>query len=174
MIGMVAGMLVAAPLARMGSAVSPEATISKQAMSNLARAAESSLSLFGRKSAALASLHEMGEECAVGGWDGDGAAGVSPVALAQARNVIRAMPDGLPLPEFAPEPDGSVSLEWTVSRHRRFLVSVGEGDRLAYAWVNGINRGHAVARFDGGTIPSHILRTLESIVSHDGATVRVA
>lgn len=174
MIGIMAGMLVAAPLARFGSAVSREATVSKQAVAELVRSTESSHALFGKKAAALASLHEMAMECAADGWDGEGSAGVSAVALAHAKSVIRAMPEGLPLPEFAPEPDGSVSLEWAVSRHRRLMVSVGEADRLAYAWVNGINRGHAVAWFDGFTVPSHILKTLESIVSHDSATVRSA
>jgi hypothetical protein len=174
MMGVVAGMVALSSLARGGSAVSWEATLSRRAFDGVMRATESSHALFGRKAAALAALHAVGRECSVEGWDGDGAVGVSPLALQRAADVIRAMPDGLVLPEFAAEPDGAVSLEWAVARHRRFMMSVGEGDRIAFAWVDGTDRGHGVARFDGFTIPSRVLGALESIVLHDGATFRFA
>lgn len=174
MIGMMAGMVALSPIARGESAVSHEAMLSRQAVTKVVQSSESSHALFGRKAAALASLHEMARECSVEGWDGNAGLGISPVALEHAKDVIRAMPNGLRLPEFAPEPDGSVSLEWAVSRHRRLMMSVGEGDRLAYAWVDGTDRGHAVARSDGFTIPHRILAALESILSHDGATFRAA
>ena len=42
---------------------------------------------------------------------------------------IRALLDDLPLPEFAPEPDGSISPDWIQSRNRLFSISVGSTHR---------------------------------------------
>lgn len=173
-IGVVAGMVALSPLARGGTAVSREAVESREAMAAVRRATESSQALFGEKSAAIASLHEMASECAAEDWDGDGACGISPIAVSNAVDFLRALPAGLRLPDCSAEPDGSVSFEWAPSRHRRFMVSVGEGDRLAYAWVDGTDRGHAVARFDGCHIPDRILQGLESLLTHERTSVRAA
>jgi hypothetical protein len=173
-IGVVAGMIALAPLVRGGTAVSEEAEVSRQKIAALVRSTESSQALFGEKAAAITNLREMASECAQEDWDGQGSLGMSPAAVAQAIDFVRAFPDGLPLPEFAPEPDGSVSLEWLVSRHRRFMVSAGERERLAFAWVDGTDRGHGVARFDGCSIPERILKGLESILPHERTSVRTA
>jgi hypothetical protein len=74
-----------------------------------------------------------------------------------AAEFIRVLPEDVPLPEFAPEPDGSLSLDWIQSRHRLFTLSVAPNIRLPYAWVDGADSGHGVARFDGETVPPRIL-----------------
>ena len=74
--------------------------------------------------------------------------------------------------EFAPEPDGSISLDWIRSRSNFFSVSVGASDRLAYAWLDGTDRGHAVARFDGDSVPSRILEGIKALVQGANAAVR--
>lgn len=173
-IGVVVGMVALSPLARGGSAVSREALASQTAIASVVRATESSQVLFGEKAAAIAAVRTMAAECADVGWDGEEARGISPVALAHAVDFLRALPASLPLPEYAPEPDGSVSFEWAVSRHQRFMVSIGERARLAYAWVDGTDRGHAVARFDGFNIPDRILQGLEALLIHERTAVRTA
>jgi hypothetical protein len=160
--------------ARFGSAISPEAAAAQQSASAVIKSVERSHALFGGKSAAISTLMSMAEECSEPGWDGD-AAGIDPMAVAKAADFVRALPDDLPLPDFAPEPDGSVSLDWMESRHRLFSISIGAGDRLAYAWLDGADKGHGVARFDGSSVPPRILEGIRSIAGHvTGTAVRIA
>lgn len=155
-----------AAYSRVGSAVSPEATAARRFACSVVEYAERSYALFGGKAGAISELQALANECAEAGWDGEAAAGIDSLAVSTAQDFVRALPAGLPLPEFAPEPDGSVSLDWTVSRHRRFTLSIGSSLRLAYAWLDGADRGHAVASFDGSSVPPRILEGIRSILNH--------
>ncbi len=68
-------------------------------------------------------------------------------AVDRALRLVRALAPGLPLPEVAIDPDGAISLDWMPSRTRAFSISVSDSDRLAYAWMNGSDRGHGAVRF---------------------------
>ena len=172
--GVLLGYAAVSAYARNGSAVSAESQVAREKAYFVLGLAEKSHALFGEKSAAIASLYEMASECGVEGWDGDGACAISSIAVSQAVDFLRALPAGVRLPDYGTEPDGSVCFEWTLSRHRRFMISVGKGDRLAYAWVDGTDRGHAVARFDGHHIPDRILQGLKSLLTHEFTSVRAA
>ena len=124
-----------------------------------------------RKSAAISQIQALVKECAEPGWDGDGAEPVSQSAASLAVDHIRALPDSVALPEFAPEPDGSISLDWIQSRSRLFSLSAGPSCRLAYAWLDGEDRGHAVACFDGATVPWRILEEIRGIMNDANAPV---
>jgi len=169
---MLLGYAAVSAYARNGSAVSAESHVARETAFSVLGLAERSHALFGVKSAAIASLYEMSRECGVEDWDGDGAYAINSNAVSNAVDFLRALPAGLRLPECGTEPDGSVCFEWTFSRHRRFMVSVGKGNRLAYAWIDGTDRGHAVARFDGYHIPDRILQGLESLLTHESTAVR--
>jgi len=158
--------------ARQGSAVSQEAAALTRAASALVRSAEDSQSLFGRKSAFLSGLRALAAECSEADWDGEAAAPVDGAALASAEAFIRALPEEIPLPEYAPEPDGSLSLDWILSQKRLFSLSIGSGNRLAYAWLDGSDKGHGVSSFDGVSVPTRVLSGIQSIVGH--ASVRAA
>lgn len=136
--------------------------------------AESSQSLFGEKAAAISQLMALANDCAEQGWDGDGACAIHPRALQNAEDFVRALPENFPVPEFAPEPDGSISLDWIQSRHRLFSLSVSSSNRLAFAWLDGADRGHGVARFDGLSVPLRVLSGIQSIVKHGNAPLRIA
>jgi hypothetical protein len=110
--------------------------------------------------AAICSIRAMAMECSALDWGGEGAEPISSAAVARASALVRALPHGFELPECAPEPDGSISLDWIQSRKRFFSVSIGTSDRLAYAWVDGTDRGHGVTRFDGQHVPQVILGML--------------
>jgi hypothetical protein len=95
--------------ARGGSAISTEAEHAEKAATELVGSAERSVVLFGEKIDAISQLRAMANECSEPGWDGDAAASMHPDAVYLAEQFVRALPAGIPLPEFAPEPDGSVS-----------------------------------------------------------------
>ena len=90
---------------------------------------------------------------------------VSHDAALQAEAFIQALPEGLPLPEYACEPGGSISLDWIQSRDRVLSLSIGEGHRLPYAWLDGAESGRAVADFDGKTAPPEILAGIRRIMA---------
>lgn len=157
-----------------GSAISDEATSVARAASALLRDAENSQALFGTKTSSISQLRIMARECAEPNWDGYGASAVDPDALHNAESFLRALPAGVSLPEFSTEPDGSISLDWIRSRHRLFSVSVGSNNRLAYAWLDGSDKGHAVANFDGFNVPKRILSGIQSIMGQENVTLRAA
>lgn len=158
--------------ARAGSAVSSEAQSVRRAMDSVVNSMERSQALFGDKASAISQIWTLANECAEDGWDGYDALPSNRLAVYHAVAFIRALPVGVPLPEFAPEPDGSISLDWIQSRNRLFSLSVGPSNRLAYAWLDGTDKGHAVARFDEESIPPRILEGIKAIVSGRDAVVR--
>lgn len=107
----------------------------------------------------------LARECNVSNWDGYGAEPASPRALRRAEDLIESLPDDFPLPEFSIEPDGCVSLDWMPAAYRTLTVSVGVSDRLPYAWVDGTDRGHAVARLVDGQLPPRILSEIRRFMS---------
>lgn len=146
----------------------------EQAAINLVRAAEQSVALFGERAAAISSLRELANECSHEDWDGSGAVALDPDAVTQAEYFLRALPDGVPMPECSAEPDGSVSLDWCMAKNRLFSISVGSSNRLAFAWLDGSDKGHGVARFDGLAVPARVLLGLRSILIPSHAPVRAA
>jgi hypothetical protein len=156
--------------ARGGSAVSPEARAAEEAATAVMATAEQSQVLFGAKAAAISNLWVLATECGEADWDGANAAAIDIRAILNAQDIVRALPAGFPLPEFAPEPDGAVSLDWIESRNRIFSISVSAGSRLAYAWLDGSDRGHGVAQFDGERIPMRVLEGIREIMGYGNAT----
>ncbi len=159
-------------LSRPGSAISTEAQTVQQAASTVMHSVERSRALFGNKADAISQICTLANECADPDWDGDGALPMNRYAVFKAVDFIRALPDGLPMPECAPEPDGSISLDWILSRHRMFSVSVGTGNRLAYAWLDGSDKGHGVAYFDGISLPIPIVSGIHMILDHSDVAFR--
>jgi hypothetical protein len=86
-------------------------------------------------------------------------------AVRTAERFVRVLPENLPMPEITPEPDGSIGLGWSNGPNRFFSISIGVDIRLAYAWLDGTDRGHAVARFDGENVPRRILDGIRQITS---------
>ena len=112
----------------------------------------------------IAKIWSLVKECSEPGWDGEGALPLDHLAATSAAQFVRALPTGILLPELAPEPDGSFSLDWIQSRDCIFSLSVGANGRLAYAWLDGTDSGHSAARFDGATIPPDVLEGINRVV----------
>lgn len=158
-------------LGRPASAVSNESRVVRDAVEEIVSSVEKSQALFGGKAAVIAQIWALVNECGQPGWDGDGAEPVERFAAFRAADVIRALPSDVPLPEVAPEPDGAISLDWVRSQNSLFSLSAGAGDRLAYAWLDGSDRGHGVARFDGQVIPERVLQGIDEIMRHATAAL---
>ena len=140
---------------------------------DLSKHIERSWALFGSKEDALNRLYELAAECAEADWDGYGAEAVSQSAVERSTHFIRQLPEGLPLPEISVEPDGEIALDWSLTPTQTFSVSIGNADRMACAWVNRTEHGHAVAYSNNGEIPSRILQEIQRITNND-STFRTA
>lgn len=173
-LGYLVGYAALNAIVRAGSAVSSEAHAVRKSAFEVVEFAEESVALFGGKAAAISQLRALANECAEENWDGDGAYPIHPIAVLLTEDFLRALPDDLALPEYAAEPDGSVSLDWIESRTRLFSLSIGTSQRLAYAWLDGSDKGHAVSRFDRERIPARILQGIREIVNHGHASLRAA
>jgi len=155
-----------------GTAVSAEADTIRRSVSAVIESVHESVWLFGLRGEAVSEVLSVAAKHSQARWDGEGAEPVSVLAIDRAIAFIRALPRSIPVPEIAAEPDGSISLDWIDSRSRVLSISIGVSDRLAFAWVDGTDQGHAVARFDGERIPPLILERIRETMGN--ASVRAA
>jgi hypothetical protein len=153
-------------IAQSSSAVSQEARSVRQAAHQVRASVERSEALFRDKAMALSDLHQMAAQCQKEGDQLD------PVAVRLTEDFIRTLPGDIPLPEFAPEPGGRISLDWIQSRNRFLSLSVGPRFRVAYAWIDGEERGHGVAHFNGSQVSQRILDAIRLIMTNGDATFR--
>lgn len=165
-IGLIAGYSALYPLTRQGTALSPMAGAVQFNAAAVTELVERSMALFGAKAEALNELRSVFTQCSTPNWDGYEAEPASLDALMRAEVFLRSLPDEVPLPGFSVEPDGAISLDWLPTRTRSFSVSIGDSDRMAYAWIDGTDRGHAVARSVSGEVPGRILEELNRLIAH--------
>lgn len=162
------------PLTGGRTTVSPEAQKVREAARGVIRHMERSQWLFGEKALLISELWKLADKCAIESWDGNDAAAVDGFAVDRAIEFIRALPHAVPMPELAAEPDGSISLDWIQSRHRLFSLSIGHSERIAYAWLDGADKGSGVAHFDGYSIPQRVFDLIGSIVKYGDTSIRAA
>jgi len=112
---------------------------------------------------ALSRLKELQVECSQHGWDGNDSVAINRVAVERADRFISALPNGVEFPEFGPEPDGAISLDWIWTRDCILSISIGTNDRLAFAWLDGTDKGHGVVHFDDKTVPPLILELINRL-----------
>lgn len=160
--------------ARSGSAVSEDAQAVKNIAARLGGDAESSEALFGARRRALDQLALIADESTRPNWDGYGAKPIDPWAVQIGERIIRSLPEDFPVPELGAEPDGSLALEWIESRYRRLILSVDSSTRLAYAWIDGSDRGHTVSGFDGVRLPDRLLADIRLMMRIPSAPLRAA
>ena len=114
--------------------------------------------------AAVSAIRELLRSHAEPGWDGGHASAANLRAVARAVAFVRALPEDCVPPEVGIDPDGSVSLDWTASRGCRLTIGVaGHDDRLACAWIDAADSGHAVAWFDGGKVPAGVIQAIRAV-----------
>ena len=151
------------------SAVSDVAARIQELIGSLSRSNERMQSLTGNEAVFETALNTALDELVRDDDQHDVPAG----AVDRALRLVRALPPDLPPPEVAIDPDGAISLDWIPSRTRMFSISVGESDRLAYAWMNGSDRGHGVVRFTDSPLRS-LMSQLRELATDDAAFLGVA
>jgi hypothetical protein len=159
--------------AETNSAISATAGDVVEAATKILRATEDSVVLSGKRSNASAALAALKREFDADNWDGNGAVALSLAALARAEQFLWALPEDVPDPEVAADPDGTILLDWAVGR-RAVSISIGRNNRLAFAWLDGADRGRGVAWFDGIVAPSRVLSAVRSILPKAYAPFRAA
>jgi hypothetical protein len=107
-------------------------------------------------------LFAAAESACESGWDGYGAAPVSPEAYAYAYRFVESLPLGTPSPAVTAEPDGHLAFEWYVSPHRTLSVSVSPEGDLHYSALLGPNKAFGTEVFFGG-IPKTILDLIHRV-----------
>lgn len=161
-------------LAGNNSAISSEACEVKKVTASIVQFSDSAQSLFGEKAAAISRLIALANECSEEGWDGEGAYAIDAETMSIAKHLIRILPPGVPLPEFAPEPDGSISVDWTQSKDRNFSLSINRHNRFAFSWVDGVDSGYGVITFNGHIVPKRVLEGINGVLNYGNPSIRAA
>ena len=122
--------------------------------------------------AAVSAIRELLRSQAEVGWDGALASAADPYAIVRAVAFVRAMPEDCAPPEVGVDPDGSVSLDWIASRGCMLTIGVaGHDGRLACAWIDAADSGHAVAWFNGGKVPARAVRAIHAVMEASSRSV---
>ncbi|MEY4750156.1 MAG: hypothetical protein RIQ60_2370 [Pseudomonadota bacterium] len=163
-------------MARPGSAVSTEARQVRACAEAMVDRVERSDVLFGNKTALISQLWGLTRSHAEAGWDGGEAMPADRHAIQLAATFVRVLPDACELPELGVDPDGAITLDWMASRQRMLSISFsGQSDRLAYAWIDGTDRGHGVVKFDRDSVPMRLMQAiLAATVTPDHVALRAA
>lgn len=152
------------------SAVSQEAQIIRVAAHKILSSTAEPQSLFRSRDDTFSELAEAIDDLIV---DADQAA-VDRLTFEHAKQFLFALPDDLSSPDVGVDPDGAISLAWFASRTRIFSVSIDDSDRVAFAWLDGSDKGHGVERFRPPMLPQRIAMMLRSIVTDGTPSLRVA
>lgn len=153
--------MYAVALLPQGNAVSSEAQYLQRTISERCISFEQSESLFGKKSQVIEELREVSEECSLDDWDGYGAKAVSDIAIARAERFLRLLPNKVDMPEVSVGADGNVTFEWIPSSIKTLVLSFGLNNRIPYAWSDGSDQGHAVAKLYDDEIPERLLKEIQ-------------
>ena len=165
----VAGTTMVLAAARPSTAVSEEAGQIYRHAGELTQHVKESRVLFGAKLNWITAFKAAAQECAEENWDGYGAVPVPAAVVQKVIDLIASLPEGLTLPEASCEPDGEVALDWAPMPQRTISISLGDTERLSYAWMDGSDRGHAVAKLVSGNFPARILDEIRRITNHESS-----
>jgi hypothetical protein len=84
-----------------------------------------------------AALVEIESDCAVPHWDGAGSVPISKQTIEITAKIAEALyaivPVGTPAPEIIGEPDGEISVSWSVAADRLYSLSVGAHGKINFA-----------------------------------------
>jgi len=113
----------------------------------------------------LGGLLKVFAECSTQDWDGYGAKAISTEIIDKALAYATSLPPDLPMPEFCPEPDGEIALEWFGRNGATISISIGEANQVSYSAIfpdnNCVNGTENYKSFTREMLESYIRRTIE-------------
>jgi len=108
---------------------------------------------------AVEELQDTFLDCRSENWDGYEAQPVRDITFIRARNLLHALLGRFPVPTASATPYGSLTLEWIYDSSRRFIVSVGPEEQIAFAGIFGSETLQGVASFVHD-VPAEVTRQL--------------
>jgi hypothetical protein len=132
-----------------------------------------------------ANIKHIENDCCKPNWNGNDEKPVTSDVIDNVKKFLRLLPPGFWRPEVCPNPDGDVSMDWLNDKDHMLSISIGAGNKLAYAWLvfdgakdakkdsegketarNGVvfkKTGHGVITFNGLCIPQEVYQLIQKI-----------
>lgn len=115
----------------------------------------------------IAEFKRMYGECQYTNWDSEGAYPIKYKSLVNCIDFINVIPEGIALPEPAPEPTGKMGMEWIYSE-ARIALSIDDFDFAVWAKVYKGEQPAVSGTFVyDGTIPKTLLQCLPEVIIND-------
>ncbi len=105
-------------------------------------------------------------ECGEDDWDGYGARKVDRKSYEHSLRFLDMLPDTIPAPEVAVDPDGMVAFEWHEEPRWVFSVSFETNGELVYADLFGNSKTHGNENF-GQALTQSILDSIRRVYSRN-------
>jgi len=148
---------------RTGAAISPEGEFASAQVTEVWDRFDGTFSFQPPHSELLSEVESLVAEHSMPGWDGADAPPISFATFANAREFVSALPESVPLPELAVDPDdGAISFEWHGGYRKVFSVSIGESGRLACAGLDGTDQWYGAWTFDS-EIPALVTESVRRV-----------
>ena len=109
-------------------------------------------------------LRNAVKECGDDDWDGYDAKGMNWNSHEESLRFLDILPDTIPTPDVAVEPDGMVAFEWYEEPRWVFSVSFETNGAIAYAGLFGNSKTHG-AEYFGEEVPQTILDNICRVYS---------
>lgn len=87
-------------------------------------------------------LNDLYEECKVSNWDGYDAFPIEEKTKLLTEELLKSLPEDIPVPDISADPDGQISLEWYYSPNKLLSFSVDPKGFLHYASTCNYERKH--------------------------------
>lgn len=96
-------------------------------------------------------------------WDASSAEAISQRDFFTAWNFLDALPPNIARPDFVPEPNGEIALEWYVNPNQVFVVSIGRDGIITFAGRYGLNKRVSGAENFDGVVPAAVLEGIDRV-----------
>ncbi len=105
-------------------------------------------------------------------WDGYNALPITIETGEAAKEFIRLIPNDIDIPEFSPDNDGEISIDWDYcvgdnfnSEYFCLSVSINDGKKLSYVMKDPYNRSNGIYDFKD-KIPEPIIKDLKTFLKN--------
>ena len=109
-------------------------------------------------------VYRVYHECSEQDWDSYDGMPISDKTFFEAIEIIRLLPQDLPLPEVMPEPTGEIAFEWYKDRKHVFVISVGGRERISYAGLFGSHSETPGFEYFSDRFPRSVINNIQRLL----------